>query len=74
MVYLNDSVKGGLNKKRILTHMNKAPIINFDGFKFQSERRTWLPKNRRWQARRNVKSRVGVAKNLRNALTHLFGF
>ncbi|MBU1083361.1 hypothetical protein KKE14_02910 [Patescibacteria group bacterium] len=54
--------------------MNKAPIINFDGFKFQSERRTWLPKNRRWQARRNVKSRVGVAKNLRNALTHLFGF
>lgn len=54
--------------------MNKTPIINFDGFKFQSERRTWLPRNHGWQTRRSVKSRIGVAKNLQNIFTHLFGF
>jgi hypothetical protein len=74
MIYLNDSLKEGLNKEGFLTQMNKTPIINFDGFKFQSERRTWLPRNHQWQTRRTTKSRIGVAKNLQNVFTHLFGF
>lgn len=68
-------VKEGLNKVKGLTHMRKEPIINFDGLQFTSDRRANLLRSRGgWQVRRQVRNKIGVARNLRNVLAHLFGF
>ena len=48
----------------------KAPIINFEGMKFDGSRRARLLRDKRWRTRRAVKNRLGVANNLRNALTN----
>lgn len=53
--------------------MNKDKIINFEGMQFSDSRRARSPRNNRWQVRRQIKSNLGVSRNMRNAFNNLFG-
>ncbi|MEA1909852.1 MAG: hypothetical protein U9M89_02435 [Patescibacteria group bacterium] len=49
----------------------KQEIIDFDGMQFNTSRRARLLKSRQWKTRRQIRNRLGIARNLRSALTNL---
>lgn len=50
---------------------NKIPIIDFEGMQFNTSKRARLLKSHQWKTRRQVRNRLGIARNLRSALTNL---
>ena len=48
-------------------------IISFTGMRFDTSRRARLPRARQWKARRQIKNRLGVARNLRSVLENILG-
>jgi len=51
----------------------KSQIIDFEGMKFGANRRAQIPRNRNWKVRRQVKNRLGVARNLRTVFSNILG-
>ncbi|MFH0912067.1 MAG: hypothetical protein V1807_00145 [Patescibacteria group bacterium] len=46
-------------------------IISFEGMQFDATRRSRLPRSRQWKARRQIKNRLGIARNLRSVFSNL---
>ncbi|MFA5967525.1 MAG: hypothetical protein WC805_03410 [Patescibacteria group bacterium] len=54
--------------------MNKnEQIISFEGMRFDGSRRARLPRAKQWKARRQVKNRLGISRNLRSVFSGLLG-
>jgi len=51
----------------------KSQIIDFAGMQFGNSRRVQLPRNHNWKVRRQVKNRLGVARNLRTVFGNILG-
>lgn len=64
-----------VNYIKLNPSMNKnEQIINFGGMRFDAtSRRARFPRAKQWKVRRQVKNRLGVARNLKSVFSSLFG-